>query len=120
MQINYLLLLLRFFSSSVQIFINNEFVNSVSGKTFPTINPCTEQKICDVQEGDKVISALLILLFSRRYLRSLNLMQSGGNTCFETILIIQVYLVAKILVKLRGLLFNGHNMPFVINVFANQ
>ena len=37
-----------------QIFINNEFVNSVSGKTFPTINPANGQKICDVQEGDKV------------------------------------------------------------------
>ena len=36
-----------------QIFINNEFVNSVSGKVFPTINPCTGKKICDVQEGDK-------------------------------------------------------------------
>lgn len=36
-----------------QIFINNEYVNSVSGKTFPTINPATGQKICDVQEGDK-------------------------------------------------------------------
>jgi len=36
-----------------QIFINNEFVNSVSGKTFPTINPSTGKKICDVQEGDK-------------------------------------------------------------------
>ncbi|CAH1780584.1 unnamed protein product [Owenia fusiformis] len=37
-----------------QLFINNEWVNSVSGKTFPTINPCTEEKICDVQEGDKM------------------------------------------------------------------
>jgi len=36
-----------------QIFYNNEFHNSVSGKTFPTINPCTEEKICDVQEADK-------------------------------------------------------------------
>ncbi|OWF44487.1 retinal dehydrogenase 1-like isoform X1 [Mizuhopecten yessoensis] len=36
-----------------QIFINNEWVNSVSGKTFPTINPSTKQKITDVQEGDK-------------------------------------------------------------------
>lgn len=35
-----------------QIFINNEFVNSVSGKTFPTLNPATEEKIADVQEGD--------------------------------------------------------------------
>jgi len=37
----------------VQIFINNEFVNSTSGKTFPTVNPATGEKIVDVQEGDK-------------------------------------------------------------------
>jgi acyl-CoA reductase-like NAD-dependent aldehyde dehydrogenase len=36
-----------------QIFINNEFVNSVSGKTFPTLNPTTGEKIVDVQEGDQ-------------------------------------------------------------------
>ncbi len=41
-----------------QIFINNEWVNSVSGKTFPTINPSTGEKICDVQEGDKVFIIL--------------------------------------------------------------
>jgi len=35
------------------IFINNEFVKSVSGKTFPTVNPVTEEVICHVQEGDK-------------------------------------------------------------------
>ncbi|KAL5005163.1 hypothetical protein ScPMuIL_018619 [Solemya velum] len=36
-----------------QIFINNEFVNSVSGKTFPTINPVNGETITNVQEGDK-------------------------------------------------------------------
>lgn len=36
-----------------QIFINNEWCDSVSGKTFPTVNPCTGENICDVQEGDK-------------------------------------------------------------------
>ncbi|KAL3866095.1 hypothetical protein ACJMK2_043431 [Sinanodonta woodiana] len=36
-----------------QLFINNEYVNSASGKVFPTINPSTGKKICDVQEGDK-------------------------------------------------------------------
>ncbi|XP_060073179.1 aldehyde dehydrogenase 1A1-like [Ylistrum balloti] len=35
------------------LFINNEFVNSSSGKTFPVINPATGKKIADVQEGDK-------------------------------------------------------------------
>jgi acyl-CoA reductase-like NAD-dependent aldehyde dehydrogenase len=36
-----------------QIFINNEWHNSVSGKTFATINPANNQKIADIQEGDK-------------------------------------------------------------------
>ncbi|XP_015747877.1 PREDICTED: aldehyde dehydrogenase, mitochondrial-like [Acropora digitifera] len=36
-----------------QVFINNNFVDSVSGKTFPTVNPATGEKICDVAEGDK-------------------------------------------------------------------
>lgn len=37
-----------------QIFINNSFVNSVSGKTFHTINPANKNKIVDVAEADKV------------------------------------------------------------------
>jgi len=36
-----------------QLFINNEFVNSESGKTFPTINPTTGEVITQVQEADK-------------------------------------------------------------------
>jgi len=36
-----------------QVFINNEFVNSKSGKTFPDVNPTNGDKIVDVQEGDK-------------------------------------------------------------------
>jgi retinal dehydrogenase len=36
-----------------QIFINNEYVNSESGKVFATINPSTGEKIVDVQEGDQ-------------------------------------------------------------------
>ena len=41
-----------------QIFINNEFVNSASGKTFPTINPSTGETICQIQEGDKVCGGI--------------------------------------------------------------
>lgn len=37
-----------------QLFINNEFVDAKSGKTFPTINPATGEKICEVAEADKV------------------------------------------------------------------
>jgi len=36
-----------------KLFINNEWVDSVSGKKFPTLNPATGAKIADVWEGDK-------------------------------------------------------------------
>ena len=36
-----------------KLFINNEWVGALSGKTFPTLNPCTEEVICHVAEGDK-------------------------------------------------------------------
>ena len=36
-----------------KLFINNEFVDSVSGKTFETVNPSTGEVICNLQEGDK-------------------------------------------------------------------
>ncbi|XP_075266013.1 retinaldehyde dehydrogenase 3-like, partial [Convolutriloba macropyga] len=36
-----------------QLFINNEYVDCVSGKTFESVNPATEETICMVQEGDK-------------------------------------------------------------------
>jgi len=36
-----------------QIFINNTFVNSVSGKTFPTVNAANKKIIINVAEGDK-------------------------------------------------------------------
>ena len=35
-----------------QLLIDGKFVNSVSGKTFDTYNPATEEKITSVQEAD--------------------------------------------------------------------
>jgi aldehyde dehydrogenase (NAD+) len=35
------------------MFIDGQWVNSVSGKTFPTLNPCTGEPICQVAEADK-------------------------------------------------------------------
>ncbi len=46
-----------------QIFINNQFVNSVSGKTFPTYNPATEEVIANVQEADAADVDLAGILF---------------------------------------------------------
>lgn len=40
--------------SLFQLFINNEWVDAVSKKTFPTINPQDESVITRVAEGDKV------------------------------------------------------------------
>ncbi|XP_032664219.1 retinal dehydrogenase 1 [Odontomachus brunneus] len=36
-----------------QLFINNEFVDSVSGRKFPTINPADGKVIAEISEGDK-------------------------------------------------------------------
>uniref|UniRef100_A0A1B0EUA2 Aldehyde dehydrogenase domain-containing protein n=1 Tax=Lutzomyia longipalpis TaxID=7200 RepID=A0A1B0EUA2_LUTLO len=36
-----------------KLFINNEFVDAKSGKTFPTINPANCKKIADIAEADK-------------------------------------------------------------------
>lgn len=38
----------------LQIFINNEWHDSVSGKTFSTINPATGETIAQIAEGDAV------------------------------------------------------------------
>lgn len=36
-----------------KLFIDNEWVDAVSGKTFPTYDPTTGEKICEVAEADK-------------------------------------------------------------------
>merc|ERR1719221_790279 len=37
-----------------QLFIGGEFVDAVSGKTFPTVNPTTEEVLCQVSEAATV------------------------------------------------------------------
>lgn len=72
------------FSPLIQIFINNEWHSSVSGKKFPVLNPATEEKLCDVEEGDKVgfilpfhyglLSLFLTVLRSQIFKSSRNVM----------------------------------------------
>lgn len=50
----------------LQIFINNEWQDSVSGKVFPTYNPATGEQICEVQEADKVNPASSVVS-TRKY-----------------------------------------------------
>ena len=47
----------------LQLFINNEWVNSLSGETFKTMNPTTEEVITEVQKGGKVKVLVLVLNF---------------------------------------------------------
>lgn len=49
------------FSCFSQLFINNEWQDAASGKTFPTINPSTGEVICQVAEADEVIGFVLTL-----------------------------------------------------------
>ncbi len=42
---------LKVSSSATQLFINNEFVPSKSGKVFPTVNPATEEVIAEVRDA---------------------------------------------------------------------
>src|SRR5580658_600485 len=43
--------------SATKLLINNQWVDSASGKTFPTINPATGEVICDVAEADRAVAA---------------------------------------------------------------
>ena len=38
--------------TATKLLINNQWVNSASGKTFPTINPSTGEEICQIAEAD--------------------------------------------------------------------
>ena len=42
-----------FISKPRKMFINNQWVESASGKTFPTYNPATGEVLAQVAEGDR-------------------------------------------------------------------
>ncbi|XP_039964054.1 aldehyde dehydrogenase X, mitochondrial isoform X2 [Bactrocera tryoni] len=53
-----------------QLFINNEFVDAVSGKKFPTINPTTGKLIAQVAEGDKADVDLAVAAAKKAFHRN--------------------------------------------------
>lgn len=57
-------------SSFLQIFINNEWQDSVSGKVFPVYNPATGEQLCEVQEADKVnvIQCFMVEYYYKYYI----------------------------------------------------
>ena len=49
-----------------KLFINNQWVDAVSGKTFATLNPATEEEICQVHSASipsPLISIYYLSLF---------------------------------------------------------
>ena len=50
-----------------KLFIDNQFVDSVNGKTFKTINPVTEEVICQVAEADKADVDLAVAAARRAF-----------------------------------------------------
>jgi len=52
-----------------KLFINNEYVDAVSGKTFPTYNPTTGKKIVEVAEGDKADVDLAVQAAKKAFAR---------------------------------------------------
>lgn len=53
-----------------KLFINNQFVDAVSGKTFATINPSTGKKLADIAEGDKADVDLAVKAAKAAFVRS--------------------------------------------------
>src|SRR3954452_6140083 len=49
------------------MFIGGKWVDSVSGKTFPTVNPATGETICQVAEGDKADVELAVKAARRAF-----------------------------------------------------
>ena len=49
------------------MFIGGRWVDSLSGKTFPTLNPATGEKICEVAEGDKADVDLAVAAARRAF-----------------------------------------------------
>lgn len=52
-----------------QIFINNQFVDAKSGKTFATINPATGKQLALVAEGDKADVDLAVAAANKAFKR---------------------------------------------------
>ncbi|VDD76398.1 unnamed protein product, partial [Mesocestoides corti] len=52
------------------LFINNEFVNSCSGKRFPVVDPSNEKVICHVEEGDAADIDLAVKAAKKAFARN--------------------------------------------------
>lgn len=52
-----------------QLFINNEWVDAISKKTFETHNPANGKKIADIAEGDKEDVELAIAAAKKAFAR---------------------------------------------------
>lgn len=56
-------------ASPPQLFINNEFIDAVSKRTFATTNPASGKKIADIAEGDKADVDLAVKAAKKAFAR---------------------------------------------------
>ena len=66
-------------NTHTRLLINNEWVNSVSGKKFTTINPATEEAICEVAEANPVDLDLAVQAARKAFTEGEWARMSGGD-----------------------------------------
>jgi hypothetical protein len=67
---------------ATKLFIDNEFVDAVSGKTFATVNPATEKEIC--QASKYICDSILPGTYVRTYVRTELQRTQLGARCLAT------------------------------------
>ena len=94
-----------------KIFINNEFVDSKSGKVFETINPANGKVICEVQEGDKADIDEAVAAAKEAFKRGSTWRQMNASSRGELLLKLAA-LIERDAVQLASLETVDNGMPF--------
>jgi len=68
-----------------KLFINNEWLDSASGKTFGVYDPTTGEKICEVAEADKADIDLAVAAASKAFDHKSEWRNIGPSVCGDKI-----------------------------------
>ena len=94
-----------------KIFINNEFVDSKSGKVFATINPANGKVISEVQEGDKADIDEAVAAAKEAFKRGSTWRQMNASSRGELLLKLAA-LIERDALQLASLETVDNGMPF--------
>jgi len=67
-----------------QLFINNEWVDSASGKKFGTYDPTNGEKICDVAEADKSDIDIAVAAARKAFAHKSEWRNTAPSVCVNT------------------------------------